>query len=38
VRQQKKRSNVTQAVKKTAEATGYSERQIWTMTEDLRDA
>lgn len=34
VRQQKKRSSVTQAFKKTAEMTGYSERQIWSMTED----
>ena len=36
VRQQKKGSSVTQAFKKTAEVPSYSERQIWTMIEDLR--
>jgi hypothetical protein len=36
--EQKKRSSVTHAFKKTAEVTGYSERQIWTLTEDLRGA
>ncbi len=36
IRQHEKRKNVTRAVKATAAETGYSERQIWTVTEDLR--
>jgi hypothetical protein len=38
VRQQNKRPCVTQAFKKTVEMTNYSERQISTITEDLRGA
>jgi hypothetical protein len=38
VRQEKKRPSVTQAFKKTVEMTNYSERQILTITEDLRGA
>lgn len=36
VREQKRQANVTQAIRATAAETGYSERQLWTMTEDLR--
>jgi hypothetical protein len=35
-RQRRKRKNVTQAIKATAEATGYGEWQLWKLTEDLR--